>query len=212
MAYHESTAREFLNLFYWGRRWSKISRLNTELMKLRITLVTTSQEERARRGEQFLGPNVHVSQSAEEGTRSLGPSGVAAERVPEHPSPSLNSASNASSTPMRRSSFCICSLLQWLSTRCGRSSKPSSSDGSAQGEADSSVPDSLSRSSTLVEDPPPKAPCWRQVILGKWAHDTNGPVLEDLEAGSGPRTSFFFETPGACDEPTEMDISAFPLQ
>ncbi|KAF5387972.1 hypothetical protein D9615_000855 [Tricholomella constricta] len=198
--YHESTARDILT---WGQRWSKISRLYAELMNLRIKLVTTSQEERARRGEPFgdaVGHNVlDASQSAEEGTHDLAPSGVAA----ENPSPSTISASHidTSSTPARHSSFCICSLLQWLlNVRSGASSP---SDGPAQGEADSSVPDSLSRSSTLVDEPLPKAPCWR-----KWGHDTNSLVLEDLEAGSGPSTPLFFEMRKGCGEPTEMDITS----
>ncbi|KAF5387970.1 hypothetical protein D9615_000853 [Tricholomella constricta] len=205
--YHSLTLRDILNLLSGGR-WSKIAHLSKDLMDLRSNLVKTSQEEWARRnGEE--GNESETERMLHSEADSCDDHLDETNHLSGNFTASSETAADVSSITIR-SSF-LCSLLQWLSTRCTRSGASSPSDNPTQGErrqATLSDPDSLSRSSTLVDEPLPKAPCWRQVILGKWGHDTNGPVLEDLEAGGGPRTPLFFETRGACGEPTEMDITS----
>ncbi|KAG5653371.1 hypothetical protein H0H81_000872 [Sphagnurus paluster] len=94
------------------------------------------------------------------------------------------------------------SLVEWIKARAPRFTAGTRPPAGAEQSLDSSL-EVPSRSSTLVEDPPPKMLSWRHSLLGRWFGSKDAAVA----AGDTPVATVFIHESGGSTESLEMDIT-----
>ncbi|KAG5641367.1 hypothetical protein DXG03_005383, partial [Asterophora parasitica] len=194
---------------------NKIKMLSKGLTSLRTNILTASQEERQRRAAQHIPPGDEDASILHGSFMDLmfisESSHVNGEGAPVHSQIQISSNNTtdgptilrlSSDAPPPSSPCSICLLKHWISVRCSRRTKPSSSSVGQTLDNDQEI-ESPSRSATLVEELPPSG---RHSRWWRPEHKA-GAGMEDIEAARPvSKSSEYLDSEAFPLEPSQMEM------